>query len=105
MAELLTLVFSVATGIVVAGIVTNALEMVSGQKAGFHMLLASGKPLRALLVSGFLFISGPLLLLRWGLSLLPRREAAAVSVAVTGAVSWGFVTGMFTLYMCLSLTS
>ena len=105
MAELLTLFFSVATGIVVAGVVTSALEMVLGKTAGFHMLLESGKPGPALLISGFLFLSGPLLLLRWGRSFLERREAAGVSVALTGAASWGFVTGMFTLYACLSLTS
>jgi hypothetical protein len=105
MAELLALVFSVATGIVLAGIVTNALEMVLGKRAGFYMLLESGKPGPALLVSGFLFLSGPLLLLRWGRGFLERREVAGVSVALTGAASWGFVTGMFALYGCLALTS
>ncbi len=103
MAEMAAIVFSMAIGLVLAGLLTNAVEIFTGRQSGFHMLFESGKPYIALLVTGFLAISGPLILLRSGVYFYRQREVAGGSVAVTGAVSWGFVTGLFALYIYLSL--
>jgi len=105
MAELLTIAFSVAAGIVLAGIVTNAQEIISGKRAGFSMLMESGKPVATLLTSGFLLISGPLLLLRWGRRFVKTREVAGLSMVAAGAGFWGFMTGLFMLHMYVSFTA
>ncbi len=103
MAELMTIVFSIAAGIVLAGLITSAVELFMAEKAGFGMLFSGKSVAKTTAITLFLMVSGPLLLARYGPEFYRRREPVGVSVAAAGSASWGFVTGLFSLSLYLNL--
>ena len=97
MAELMTIVFSVAAGIVLAGILTSTVELFTSEKTGFSLLFSGNNTAKTVAITCFLMVSGPLLVARYGPEFYRRGEPAGMSMAAAGSVSWGFVTGLLTL--------
>ena len=103
MAELMTVIFSFAFGIVLAGLLTSAVEMFTAQKTGFGMLFSGKSAVMTLAITLFIMVSGPVLLARFVPEFFKRREPAGVSMMAAGTFSWGFVTGLLALSAYFSI--
>lgn len=103
MAELMTIMFSIAAGIVLAGILTSTVELFTAEKAGFGLLFSGKSTSVTVAITLFLMVSGPLLLARYGPEFYRRRQPAGVSMAAAGAICWGFVTGLLALSIYLHM--
>lgn len=103
MAELMTIMFSVAAGIVLAGLLTSAVELFTAEKTGFNLLFSGKSVVKTVAITLFLMVSGPVLLARYGPEFYRRGEPAGMSVAAAGAASWGFVTGLLSLSIYLHI--
>ncbi len=103
MTEMMTILFSVASGIVLAGILTSAVEMFTAEKTGFGLLFSGKSAVKTLAITLFLMVSGPLLLARFGPEFFRRGQPAGVSMAAAGAISWSFVTGLLALSIYLHI--